>query len=127
MVKNMNFKWIGLLVIMLTLLASGAMAYSGFNRYYYTDYYAPAVYYSTPYHVPTYYNTTYYPTTYTTYYNSYYPSYYPSYSYATTYYPSYAYYTLAVGSYSGVSMYKNDSGWGFTISRGSVCGIYGYC
>lgn len=124
----MNFKLFGIMALLFVLILGTVSAYAGFsgyNRYYYTNYYAPTVYYPTPYHVPA---------TYTTYYNtSYYPAYssstyfYPAYNYATYYYPSYTHVAPAVGTYSGISMYKNDSGWGFSISRGNVCGVYGYC
>ena len=121
-------------------------AYAGFSGYnkYYTDYYAPTVYYPTPYHTPTTYYTSYYSTSYPTNYystilfipflfnipflfiNLLLPAYTPT-TYTTYVYPSYSYYTPAVGNYSGLSVYKNDAGWGFSISRGNVCGIYGYC
>ncbi|HNV01177.1 MAG TPA: hypothetical protein PKK60_01995 [archaeon] len=124
----MNYKWISALIILAVLFIGGVNAYSGFNRYYYTDYYAPAVYYQTPYNVPTYYSTSYYNTAYyyptTTYVDSYY---YPAYNTVNYYYPSYTYYTPTIGNYSGLSMYKNDSGWGISVSRGNICGLYGYC
>ncbi len=127
-----------ILVVLLAILlmVSGAFAYSGFNREYYTNYYAPNYYYATPYHsystyYPNYSHSTYYPTSYT---------YYPSYSYSTVYYPnySYAYYpayrtTYVSSAYiypaSGrsLSIYSGDSGWGISYSSGSICGIYGYC
>ncbi len=110
---------IGLVLVILVLLASGAMAYSGFNRYYYTDNYYPTVYYASPaaayastYAYPTYYN-----------YGYVYPS-------RVTYYaPTYVYptYTYAYPSYSGVSIYASNGSFGVSLSRGTVCGYYGYC
>jgi len=108
----------------LILLISGAMAYSGFNRVYYTNNYYPTVYqtsqaYSYGYTYPTYYATSYYPTyAYPTYY-------YPTYTYPT-YYNSY--YAPSYGSYySNMSIYSGSNGWGISIGRGSMCGYYGYC
>lgn len=128
----MNWKTLGLMLILLIMMVSGAFAYSGFNRYYYTDYYTPSYYYPTPYHVntynyaqPSYYTASYYPSTY---YSAY--SYYPSYSsYYTTYYPAtYGYaYAPTVRNYSSVSIYGGNNSWGVSVSRGSVCSIYGYC
>jgi hypothetical protein len=107
-------------VIALILIASGVNAYSGYNQRYYTDNYTPSVYYPTPayaaaYSYPTYYTTSYY----------YAPVVYPTYvyTYPTVVYPTY----VAPATYSGVSVYSSDSGWGISISRGSVCGYYGYC
>ena len=118
----MKASYIAFGLIALILLASGVSAYSGFNRYYYTDNYAQSVYYPSPayvaYSYPTYvYNTTYYRT--------------PTYYYPTAYYPTYTYVQPVVYSYpaaySGMSFYTSDNGWGFSVSRGSVCGYYGYC
>ncbi|MCX6800691.1 MAG: hypothetical protein NTZ73_00710 [Candidatus Diapherotrites archaeon] len=117
-----NTKRVGYSVIlMLVLMVSGAFAYSGFsgyNQYYYTNNYKPSVYYSTPAQAYTYNH--YYP-----YYGVYgYNYYYP----ATTYYtPSYynSYYSYpSYSNYSTISFY-ND-GYGFSYTRGSACGYYGY-
>jgi len=112
---------IGLFILFIVLLST-SFAYSGFNRYYYTDYYKPTYYYSNPYVVP---NAYYYPTYTTTYYPTtvVYPAYYPA--YYSTYYTSPIVYP---STYTGISVYSSSSGgWGISINRGSVCGIYGYC
>ena len=124
-----------MVLLMGLIMASGAYAYqgfSGYNEYYYTDYYKPTVYYPTPYYAPNYasvtyvgnYATPYYYNTPVTYYNS---AYYPAYGYGPrviTYAPAYYTYPTA---YRAMTFYKNDSGWGFSIGGGAVCGIYGYC
>ena len=121
-----------ILLITLVLMVSGAFAYSGFNREYYTNNYQPTYYYPTPYQ-STYYSTSgyinstpnyyYYPST------PYYPTYYNTYS---TYYPTrsmyYNTYSAYPSTYRNVSIYKNDSGWGISVGSGSsICSIYGYC
>ena len=114
-----NAYWIVVLIALMFLI-SGAFAYTGFNRYYYTDNYYPTTYmahpYSTGYYYPSYYSSSYYYT----------PTYYaPSYYYPT-YYPSY--YAPSYGSYyNNLSIYSGSNGWGISIGRGSVCGYYGYC
>jgi len=127
----MNYRFIGLILAVL-LLASGAFAYAGFsgyNRYYYTNNYAPTVYYTAPAYAYT--PASYYGGYYTPYYGTYspttyYPTYYPTYtpSYYVT--PSYGYYA-APAYYNNVSIYGSDNGWGITVGRGSVCSYYGYC
>jgi len=69
-----------------------------------------------------------YPTYYYPNYSAYYGSnYYPNYSsyYYPNYYPNY--YTTPIGGYTGFSYYNANNGWGFSITRGNVCAIYGYC
>ncbi len=111
---------IGLIFVILLMLTSASFAYSGFNRYYYTDNYYPTTYYAAPYA-----NSYYYPTSY--YYPSYtYSTYYPVVTYtAPTYYYPTNYYS---GYTSGVSVYGTTSSgnWGFSVTR-SNCGYYGYC
>jgi hypothetical protein len=120
--EHMKTAYIMFGLIALVLLASGVSAYSGFNRYYYTDNYVPSVYYPSPAYVPAYsypvytYNTTYYRTP-----TYYYPTYYPTYTYVAPVVYS------APATYSGMSFYTSNNGWGFSINRGSVCGYYGYC
>ena len=116
------------------------MAYSGFNREYYTNYYTPTVYYPTPYHS----YSTYYTPSYSTYYtpsysypNYIYTTYSPTYTYgyyATPYYPTYSTTTFVrptyIYPYTGrnISIYSGDSGWGISYSSGGgICNIYGYC
>jgi len=126
----MNVRILAILMV-LALIMSGAFAYQGFNRYYYTDNYHPTVYYPAP--TPTVTATTYtyygaasYPTYYAGY-NTYYT--YPTYT-STYYYPSYPTYTYAapaVNDYRTFGIYGGGDGWGFYYSSGSVCGYYGYC
>jgi hypothetical protein len=129
----MNVK-ILITLIALVLLASGAYAYQGFNRYYYTDNYQPTVYYPNPSYANAYATTyNYYGSaaTYPAYYNNYYPSYNTYYAYpsGTYYYPAYNYtYTApSVSNYRTFGAYRGDSGWGFYYSSGSACSYYGYC
>ena len=127
----MNVKILSTLVL-LVLMVSGAFAYQGFNRYYYTDNYHPTTYYSVPavqtYNTYSYYGSSYYGTT-----SSYYPYYYNTYySYPTTYYyPSYTSYSAysypVVDNYRTIGAYNTGDGWGFYYSSNSVCGYYGYC
>jgi len=130
----MKATYFGLIVATVLLIASGAMAYSGFNSYYYTDNYYPMNYYPTPaytaysYAYPSYAITSAYPTYVynTSYYRAPAVAYYPTYSYYPTY--TYAMPNYYSGGYSsGISMYSNSDGWGLSISRGSICGYYGYC
>ena len=94
-------------VLALVLMMSTAFAYSGFNRYYYTNNYVSDVYYPSPaytvYSYPSYYTTSYYTPTY-------YPTYYaPAYAYVApvTYGYNYPYYGYA---YSRTDMaHKNTS------------------
>ena len=130
----MKYKIIALLLLFVVMM-SGAYAYggySGYNEYYYTNYYKPTVYYSNPYQAPAYASTTYY--------GSYTPNYYyntPVTYYQNAYYPYYgygprvmnyspAYYTYP-SSYRNLTFYKGDSGWGLSIGSGNVCSMYGYC
>jgi len=108
----MKVGYLALALVSLILLATGAFAYSGFNRYYYTDNYYPTVYYTAPYAVA--YS-----------YPSYYYSYRPVYGYyaAPVVVPTY----YAPSYYSGMSFYSSGDSWGISISRGSVCSYYGYC
>jgi hypothetical protein len=118
-----------LAILAVLFVASGAFAYSGFNRYYYTDNYSPMNYYPTPaYTSYSYAITNAYPTYVynTSYYRAPAVAYYPTY----TYYPTYSYVAPIVPAYYGgssVSIYSNGDAWGLSISRGSVCGYYGYC
>ncbi|MEK6959049.1 MAG: hypothetical protein AABW59_03335 [archaeon] len=130
----MNFRLITIALVLM-FLASGAFAYygSGYNQYYYTSNYVPTVYYPSPAYAPNNYGYNY----------NYYSSYayvVPTYAYSTTYYRTpvtYGYvtpvvvaptYVSSTRAYSGISMYYDgDDGWGFSYSRGSVCGYYGYC
>lgn len=99
-------------LVALVFLVTNTMAYSGFNRHYYTDNYYPAVYYPSP---AVAYTTVYaYPTYYT--YGYTYPS-------RITYYaPTYVY-----PAYTGFSIYASNGNIGVSISKGTVCGYYGYC
>lgn len=133
----MNYKILATILIVL-IMTSTAMAYGGFNRAYYTQNFQPSVYYSSPFVTPTYAATYhYYPSTYsgtfsTTYVTNRFPSYsayyYPS---VTTIYssPTYLYRPVHTQptNYRHLSMYRTDSGWGFSFGAGSVCGFYGYC
>lgn len=114
------------ILIALILLVSTASAYSGFNRYYYTDTYVSNVYYPTPAHTP--YTAYTYPTYYTTYYPAYYsvPVVYPTYNYYT--YAAPAAYVNPYRAYGGNISYYDSDGWGVSIGYGgSMCGYYGYC
>lgn len=127
-----------LTLVMVLILASTAIAYSGFNRAYYTHNYQPSVYYANPYVTPTYAATYhYYPSMYsqtytTTYVTQRFPSYsayyYPS---VTTIYSSPTFIHSPVYSYPTtqrhLSIYRNDSGWGFSFGTSTACGFYGYC
>jgi len=108
--------WIVMVAVLLFVM-SGAFAYSGFNRYYYTDNYYPTVYMPAPYAVysaPYVYSATYYRS-------------YPVIAYPVVYAPTY-YAPTYSRSYSNMSIYSDgDGGWGFSIGRGTVCGYYGYC
>jgi hypothetical protein len=121
--------WTIVLALLVVMIFTGsAMAYSGFNRYYYTDNYVPSVYYPTPAYVG--YG---YPSVTVT--SGY--SYYPSIVYNTTYYKAapviaYAspvYVTPVYPAYSntGMAFYSGTDGWGFSLYRGSTCAYYGYC
>ena len=123
----MNVKILAVLIA-LVLMVSGAFAYQGFNRYYYTDNYRPTVYYPAP-AIQTYATSySYYgsASSYPYYYNTYYT--YPTASY---YYPAYntysAYSAPVVNNYRTIGGYSTGDGWGFYYSSGSVCGYYGYC
>ena len=137
-----------MVLVMGIIMASGAYAanYSGFNQYYYTDYYKPTVYYANPYQAPTYASTSYvgaYALAYPNYYsgvyapNYYSGTYYPTTYYYNAYYAAYGYGPIVINyapayyayptNYRTMTFYKGDSGWGFSIGSGSVCGIYGYC
>jgi hypothetical protein len=144
--------YLGLILVALILASSTAMAYEGFNSRYYTDNYYQTNYVATPaqaaypyngsngyysynyaygYGYPYVYNTRYYNTqpamvipSYSV--MNYYPAYYPSYynSYYPTYYGGY----LPATTYSGIGVYSTGTGgWGVSITRGSICGYYGYC
>lgn len=113
------------ILIALVLLLSTAAAYSGFNRYYYTDTYGSSVYYPTPAYTP------YTAYTYPTYYTSYY---YPTYYSVPVVYPTYGYTYVAPAAYvnpyrgySGTVSYYDSDGWGISVGYGSMCGYYGYC
>lgn len=118
----MDYRFIGLALAVL-LLSSGVFAYAGFsgyNRYYYTDNYAPTVYYAAPAYAYSYPAYAYAP--------NYYRAYYPTYAVVNYVTPAYAYYPApVVGTYSNISIYGSDDGWGFSFGRGTVCGYYGYC
>lgn len=138
-----------ILVLFLIILIMGQiMAYSGFNRVYYTHNFQQTYYQPTPF---TTYTNIHYPTTYTSFYSPsfYSPSFttfYSNYSYVNmtpnivTYYPTYystiypTYYTTYSRTisafptnYRDFYVYKDNTGWGFGIRSGSLCGIYGYC
>jgi hypothetical protein len=125
----MNVKIFAILFA-LVLMVSGAFAYQGFNRYYYTDNYHPTTYYPVP-AVQTYSTYSYYgATSYPYYYNTYYT--YPTYYYPTyTTYPAYSTYTTYTApvttNYRTIGAYSVGDGWGFYYNTGSVCGYYGYC
>lgn len=94
------------------------LAYNTYANNYRTN--AAVTYYSPATVVATYPN--YYPN-----YSAYYPTnsyYYPNYS--TYYYPN-NYTTAPIGGYTGFTYYNANNGWGFSITRGNVCAIYGYC
>jgi len=119
------------MLLALILLISTVSAYSGFNRYYYTNTYGSSVYYPTPAYTPyTTYNS-YSSYTYPTYYTSYYPTYYS----VPTVYPTYGYtyaapaaYINPYRAYGGSMSYYDSSGWGISVGYGgSMCGYYGYC
>ena len=131
----MDYKSIALILALLFFIG-GAMAYTGYNQYYYTNYYTPTTYYANPYVVPATVNTAYYTNPYYNY--SYYSSaYYPTTYYSNAYYPAYstaAYapiYTAPYGiypsAYRNISIYSTGNNWGVSYSAGSVCSYYGYC
>ena len=126
MYEGEHMKAIYLLGILVALIfvASGAMAYTGFNRYYYTSNYYSPVYMPTPaYNV---YTTPGYAYS-TTYYGGYSNYVYPTYAYPTYVYPAYTPTYYPTGGYTNMSIYSGSNGWGISIGRGSVCGYYGYC
>jgi hypothetical protein len=131
----MNVK-ISYILILLVLMLGGVFAYQGFNRYYYTNNYQPTVYYPAPVaqtyttytYTPKYQTTYYYPSAYTTYTTH---TTYPYYYGTTHNYPIYntyqTYSTPIPRNYQTIGAYRNNDGFGFYYSSGSVCGIYGYC
>lgn len=136
--EQMKFGTIIAMLIALVLISSAAFAQTGYNRQYYTGNYYPTNYYVSPADAAVY-SYTNVAHTYPTYYGGYYGSYY-SYPYATYYttpviyrsayvYPVYgAYYAPTYYPYtSGVSFYSSGDSWGVSITRGSICGYYGYC
>jgi hypothetical protein len=136
----MKIGFIGLILIALILVSSTAMAYQGFNSRYYTDNYYQTNYVATPAQAAYpyngsngYYSYNYaygygYPYVYNTkYYNTQPALIVPSYS-VLDYYPSYYGYYRPAGAYSGISVYSTGTGgWGVSITRGGICGYYGYC
>jgi hypothetical protein len=132
----MNYKIVAILFTILFLI-SGAFAYTGFNRYYYTNNYKPTYYYPRPSYTPT------YPTTYKTNYLPIYSGPYRNYSveyykyYTDPYYKTYQHYSYPVyntynyvtptyypSNYRSITIQSGDVG--ITYSTG-VCAYYGYC
>ena len=121
----MKYAYLLGILLALVLLSSTVMAYSGFNRYYYTGTYGSSVYYPTPAYTP--YTAYTYPTYYTSYYPAYYsvPVVYPTYGYT---YAAPAAYVNPYRGYGGSMSYYDSDGWGISIGYGgSMCGYYGYC
>jgi hypothetical protein len=147
----MNYKIILVLTITIFLLSNVFATYSGFNVTYNTQYPTRTTYYTYGTYFPSfaqsyttygyypsiYYNRPYYTSSYTNY-----STYYPNYQYVNmtpnlvTYYsniPTYNYTTIArpaqiyPTSYRNFHIYRNNDGWGFGISTGTICTIYGYC
>jgi len=141
----MNYRNLAI-VLFIILVSLNAFAFTGFNRYYYTDNYSQSNYYpnpsyanaynytqsyttyntvySNPYSYYTYSSSPYYPTTYQTTYYSYPVTSYTTYisnPYQTVYYPT------PVSSYRSLNIYSDGDSWGIGISTGSICGYYGYC
>lgn len=130
----MNYKIISIIIILI-FLVSGAFAYTGFHRYYYTDNYEPNVYYSNPASTPTYptvntyshnrYSYEYTSPTYVYNYSGYYPYTYYGYPNYRTVYPVYTHTYVYPESQRSISIHGEN--WGITYSEGSVCTYYGYC